>query len=641
MSSSKSASIARLAGGAFLVFAVGFFLVHGREAFFSGSWKYTLTHDDEYTYCVIAKGTAETPRSDANPFYFEERGRANPIPSYLVADLAGNLAKALGIPVTYLLPVWKTLVPFLLWLTICLCLVRLWGYPAAPSAAIGMVVLLSTLFLHGSAQFSLMRFPRPGDGMWLAVIWLSLAMNPDRLPRLYLPATLGVGVCTLALSPYFAVLGLWSLAFQAGWDLLVCRDRGRGMKHLAAFSILLVVALAYLGFILSRLEGSQWGRLVLNVGKAGDHHPNLWSLLLSVLLFLGVFAARRTGERTSRLDRLVLLVFSLDLLLANLQVFMGNDHQMSVHRYYLLAIELLCLLGWSIEKVPAFVRNAARRKGDLWVAGSLIILEVVILSHPRLNYFRYLPRSEPSYFIFDNSLQLLGLAPVVLLSVWAVSRFPWVNHWSRSRAVVLSSLGALAVAGYSLLPSQVRQFNQDFPFDGAYAWLRKSGKTPGVVLTAPTYRSVVDYAPVYTNLNSYINPYGQRLSADTTASQFRRSFYTSLLRGVANPRPEQPQLLRQKLKRLQLDYVLVGLPGPLADTIQRQLREYLREVYRDERCILWQVELPPDQGDARVGMAPGRYWPSAGEAGWCTDSRLLPAAGCSSCRLVGHAAPCG
>jgi len=152
---------------------------------------------------------------------------------------------------------------------------------------------------------------------------------------------------------------------------------------------------------------------------------------------------------------------------------------------------------------------------------------------------------------------------------------------------------------------------------------------------------VVDYALLYTNLNSYINPYGQRLSADTTASQFRRSLYTSLLRGVANPRPEQPQLLRQKLKRLQLDYVLVGLPGPLADTIQRQLREYLREVYRDERCILWHVEVPPDQGDARVGMAPGRYWPSAEGAGWCADPRPLPAAGCSSCRLAGHAAPCG
>ena len=100
---------------ALLVFTAGFLLFHGREAAHSGSWDYTITHDDEYIYWAIARGSMAAPASDANPFYHEERNLTNPIPSYLTVTAAGRLAAVLDIQVLALLPLWKIPLPFSLW----------------------------------------------------------------------------------------------------------------------------------------------------------------------------------------------------------------------------------------------------------------------------------------------------------------------------------------------------------------------------------------------------------------------------------------------------------------------------------------------------------------------------------------------
>ena len=108
--------VIRYSIAALLVFSAGFLLFHGREAAHSGSWNYIVTHDDEYIYWALAQGSTASPASDANPFYYEERAERNPIPSYFTVSAAGKLAAALNIQVLALLPLWKILMPFSLWL---------------------------------------------------------------------------------------------------------------------------------------------------------------------------------------------------------------------------------------------------------------------------------------------------------------------------------------------------------------------------------------------------------------------------------------------------------------------------------------------------------------------------------------------
>ena len=136
--------VIRYSIAALLVFSAGFLLFHGREAAHSGSWNYIVTHDDEYIYWALAQGSTASPASDANPFYYEERTERNPIPSYFTVSAAGKLAAALNIQVLALLPLWKILMPFSLWLVLFGSLGRLWGYSPGVSAAVSMLILLSS-----------------------------------------------------------------------------------------------------------------------------------------------------------------------------------------------------------------------------------------------------------------------------------------------------------------------------------------------------------------------------------------------------------------------------------------------------------------------------------------------------------------
>ena len=200
---------------ALLLFGAGFLLFHGREAVHSGSWDYIITHADEYIYWAIARGSMDAPAADANPFYPEERLTGNPLPAYLTVTAAGKVAATLSVGVLSLLPAWKILMPFSLWLALFLCLVRLWAREPGESAALATVVLLSTLFMHGAAQFTLFRFPRPGDGLGLVLLWLSLLVHADKMTaRRYGGAMLATGLVTMALTPYFTILQVWTLGLQ-------------------------------------------------------------------------------------------------------------------------------------------------------------------------------------------------------------------------------------------------------------------------------------------------------------------------------------------------------------------------------------------------------------------------------------------
>ena len=579
--------------GALLVFIAGFLLFHGRQAAHAGSWDYIITHDDEYIYWVIARGSMETPLRDANPFYHEERVRTNPIPSYLTVTAAGRLAAALDIGVLTLLPPWKILMPFGLWLAFFLCLVRLWGYPPAASAAVSLTILLSTLLLHGGVQFTLFRFPRPGDGLWLALVWLSLLVHADGMSRRrYRTSMLATGLATLALTPYYTILQVWTLAAQCGWDWLVRRDRERARIHLEVLLVLFACTCAYLLFILAHLDQSHWVSLVLDIDKGGDWRFHFASVGLYTAVCAAVFAARRVCGGLTRLDRLVLSVLALEPLTANFQLVAGQDHQIGLHRYYFFVPELACLIGWTVEKLRRLVPDAAFRRYDIWLASAAALTSAYILLSPELNYFRYLPRDRSSFHFFDNSLMLLLLLPLLPLGPWAVLRFARLGRLVRRPVAVGLAVAAVACAGFYFRPAQLSDYNRDIPFGGAYAWLAAHGEPGAVLLTGPTQRAVIDYAPFYADVKSYANPSGQRLSLNAADREHRRFVYASLLHGGLGIVLPEYRSIRAKLKHLKLDYILVELPGPHVEQVTSQLRGYIREVYRDERCVLWQLVLP-------------------------------------------------
>lgn len=578
---------------ALLVFACGFSLFHGREATHAGSWDYIITHDDEYIYWAIAKGSMAAPASDANPFYYEERTRTNPIPSYLMVTAAGRLAAALDIQVLALLPWWKILMPFSLWLMFFLCLVRLWGHPPGASAAVAMIILLGTLFLHGSAQFTLFRFPHPGDGLGLALLWLSLLAHADDMPRRrYQTAMLATGLATLAITPYYTILQVWTLALQCGWEWLICRDGERARSHLLVLLILLVLACGYFVYILISLDQSHWVSAVLDVDKGGRRQLHFPSVLLYGVIGLGVFAARRVCGGLTRLDRLVLFVLALEPLTANVRLVLGQDHQIGLHRYYFIVPEIACLVGWSSEKLQHLVRDPSFRRVDGWAAALLGLVAALVFAHPALNYFRYLPRDVSSFHIFDNSLLLLYLLPILLLGPWLVLRFARVGRLVRRPLVVGAAIAVMALLGFLLRPSQLREFNRAIPFTGAYAWLVEQGVADAVLLTGPSPRATIDYGLFYVDAKSYYNTNGQRFSLDEEAKEHRRFVYAALLHGGLNiVLPEYPTI-SEKLRHLKLDYILVERIGPYEDNITSQLSGYLREVYRDDRCVLWQLVIP-------------------------------------------------
>ena len=578
---------------ALLLFSTGFLLFHGREAAHSGSWDFIITHDDEYIYWALARGSMEQPAADANPFYYEERLPGNPLPAYLTVTAAGKLAAALGIGVLSLLPAWKILMPFSLWLALFLCLVRLWGRAPGESAALALLVLLSTLFMHGAAQFTLFRFPRPGDGLGLVLLWLSLLVHADKMSaRRYVGAMLATGLATMALTPYFTILQVWTLGLQWAYEGWVRRDWSRARPHLVVLAVLFAGACGYLAFILASLDESFWIRAVLDVDRKPERYVHFPSLALYAVVCLGTWAMhRRTGDLT-RFDRLVLFVVALDPLTANVRLVLGQDHQIGLHRYYFLVPQIACLLGWAIEKAQILVRDAVFRRIAYWPVLGLVWCEAFVLGHTGLNYFRLLPRDESTFRMYDHSLLLLFLLPPILLGPWAFARFARFARLLRRPLLAGAALALIALAGYGLRESQLQRHNRAIPFSGAYTWLSEHGVEDAVMLTGPSRYTNVDYSMFYADVRPYYNTNGQRFSGDPAAKEHRRFVSAALISGGLPFVLLEFPTIAAKLRHLKLDYVLVARPGPFADKVRKQLAGHINEVYRDERCILWRVVLP-------------------------------------------------
>ena len=328
------------------------------------------------------------------------------------------------------------------------------------------------------------------------------------------------------------------------------RDWARVRVHLLVLFILVVCACAYLAYILMNLDQSHWVSAVLDVDREGEPQLHFPSLVLYGTVCLGVYAARRVCGELTRLDRLVLFVLALEPLTAHVQLVLGQDHQIGLHRYYFLVPEIACLLGWSIEKMQRLVRDEALLRIEGWAVALLSLVTVVVLAHPGLNYFRYLPRDVSSFQMSDHSLLLLYLLPPLLLGPWLVLRFAALGRLVRRPLIAGAVIAAMTLLGFYLRPSQLHDFNRAIPFRGAYKWLAAQKVKDAVLLTGPSQRATVDYGLFYADVKLYYNTNGQRFSHDEVAKEHRRFVYAALMHGGLSVVLPEFASLGEKLRHL-------------------------------------------------------------------------------------------
>jgi hypothetical protein len=239
----------------------------------------------------------------------------------------------------------------------------------------------------------------------------------------------------------------------------------------------------------------------------------------------------------------------------------------------------------------------------------LSVLALVL--NPHTNFFRYMPVPDSHYHMRDNALILLGLIPLIFLAVRSGYGIRALPSPQVRRQIVWSLVLGLGILGYAIQPSQIRDQNENFPFDGAYQWLNRHGTSDEVVLTlAPSRRWMSDYLILHTRQKSYFDAfYGKTLPSRAGEQAYRARLYAALMLGNLAAIPfEGLDSLEAKLKHLRLDYLLIPAASPFQKRVEEQLAGYLEVVYEDKQCLLWRLVIP-----APPPMAGSR--PKAGKAG--------------------------
>lgn len=590
----------RIVLASLLLFAAGFILLHGRVAYDSGDWAYTITHDDEYAFWVIADGFARTPRSDANPFYAEHAGETHALLSYPVVALVGTLSGWLDVSVLSFLPIWKIGAPFLAWLLIWICLVRIWSVGQHSAAALALCILSATLLLHGHGQHAILRFSRPVDAMGMAAVWLSCACNPGVLRgRLVWGAALSM-VLVLLMSPFLAVfctVSTWAAAAWRGG----CRDadarRVLGLAVAAtAFGLLLLMRVA------SDTDSNRWLTESLAFdGTAGTATALMLFIAAAVAVLL---RCRKIGLQRS--DQVLLCILAVEPCAALVEPILGRGYAFSVHRYYYLVFEMLAICAWLRDTIPLLAPECQRRAWETPAAIATLLGLGAVVTVPATNFLRLLPRDLPANADYENSLLLLQLVPVLALTLWALRRGPLRQAVRGIGGWLLT--GVFVCACFATWPPQLVQANQDMPFAKAHDWLGKHARPGDVVLTLPPDYGLYDYVPLYSAASVYYNPYASRLVTDAYEKEYRKSVYFGLYCGILDrPGMPIPVSLAQRLQEFRLDYILAW-KGPLDDgwrqrtapdlpalsgmvhaSVRRQLAPHLETVYEDDSCVLWRV----------------------------------------------------
>ena len=575
-----------------LVFALGFFIFHGKEAAQSGSWKYVITHHDEYSYWAYAKGMSETPPSDGNPFFYEDRGLRHSVP-YTTANLVGILSKIFHLPILFFFPVWHIGMPFLSWLALFLCLWRIWKYPPFPSALSALFVLTITLFLAGPVQFTLFRFSRPGDGIGVMAFWLSLIMNFNPISRKQCFLIGALSFASFWLHPFYILPGVVVTVLES---IRLFFKNKRSKSVLLALSSFGGVALGVLSyFIYLKTNGGMINRgLITDASIVERISRNLNLIGTSMGLCAGVFFFSLIFKRLlkrplSRLDWLTFFILWVAPLATIPQLFLKNTFTMQVHLYYFFIIECFCLLGLACQNIPPWVRSVKFKKRE-WL---LVLIGPLggffFMKNPGLNLFLYGHPGRTVYDNFDNAVQLFWLIIFIALGAWGYARFQGFFRKIFSKISVWTLVCGVTLLGFFLLPHQITSKN--FPFDGAYRWLDRNASKGSVVLSATTtLNEMPDYLLLYTSHKPFLNSYGFRLSPNGEASFYRFFFLNALLLGKLDEIPMAGlTTLEEKLSHLKLDYILIKKKSPFLKKVQDELAGHIQEVYQDETSLVWKV----------------------------------------------------
>lgn len=436
------------------------------------------------------------------------------------------------------------------------------------------------------------RFSRPMDSLWLSIFWLSLVMHSENLKKSHLWLLCILILFTVWLNPFLGMLGFIVTFLELIWRFFAEKNK----KHF--FKVLWIFIAAVLSFasilMYFKTHAAINPGLVKLVKEGNENLPEsmeISSLLLYGFVCLIIYLRCRFLKKpVGPLDRLMIFLFLMEPISTHVQLFLNSNYQFANHRYYYWIIEVVCLSGW-------FMRFLNEIKNYKWfpmverlTVIALVGLQIYILFTRWLNPFIF-GLSQETNAMPDNSLRLIAFVPAIMLLLWVMFRLKHYLNRIRSYLVILLllfiSLGSLTWQNRS---SDISYLT--CPFDGAYQWFNKNAAKNDVVLTISPAHQIIDYVILYTNLKTYINPYGEILSGRKENEDNIKRFvlYLTLI-SDSKPlfldryaRPIQEQLMRPKL-----DYILIDLPSPFLSITANKLKNYVTQVYRDDKCLIWKV----------------------------------------------------
>ncbi len=591
---------------AFILFTVAFLGLYQRHASISGSWKFLINDRDDYQFWSITKGTTHTPTDDGNPYYFEEKGRTNTLP-YTSPQIIGTLAKIFGIPVLSFFPVWHIGLPFISWLVMTLALCRFWKYSFMKSAVITLAVMAVLLNLRSTAQGSFYRYSRPGDALCFLFFWLSYVFNPVK-SRLLQAGTLVSVFITTAMNPMIALMGCLATTQELLWQKWVSKNEEKARLLMLVFAAAFVSGLLYTGYVALHFSKNPWWFTMFAnekkfVGQMADTmrrqyvRPEWPSIVWFCALCAALGWSRFKQKCWTAFDRLIFLVFFMRLFFSNLQLLFSANFQMAQHVYYFIPIEFFCLLAWLNEKMPAVARSPFFLKTEKFLFPAVGFAAFAVLFTPVSFFIWNLNFLDPSnYRVIDEAVLYFSMTPMIVFILAACCRFESIKRELLNRKTLACFIAGALISGYWAYPIPNRPYLQNFPFARAYAWLNENAQKDEVVLSAPHNRTFTDYLILYTDLKTFISPYGEYMSKrkQNPNNIFRFTLYTNLLYGSLDKVQFQDlKTKEEKLSHLKLNYVLLERDTPFAENVQRELSGYVKQVYGDQRCLLYKIVLPP------------------------------------------------
>lgn len=310
--------------------------------------------------------------------------------------------------------------------------------------------------------------------------------------------------------------------------------------------------------------------------------------LMTVVVFAAVaaivlFFCIRLKQKVTLLDRLVLGCASWGILVYFTARIIPAIQQIQYHMFYFSPIMIFPLVGWVWEKL-CVLKEAGyfSRFSKIFLIGvaAFFVFSFMAKKNP---FFVLSGRSELNWHYFDYLPKYFF---AILFLLWLVARFDTLRRWVTRRRNICTIIVLLVCVGAWI--NQINKDNRDFPFDGAYQWLKQHAQKNDVVLTVSERQRYVEYLFLETGLKSYFC--GAAGPPTTPAEKYRKSFLRGLQLGVLDKIPYYGHWsLDQKLRALKLDYILVTKPSPYFDVIEAQLEGYLQIVYQDKQCLLWKV----------------------------------------------------